>query len=351
MVAVTLGPLMIDIEGLQLAVAETEKLRDPRIGGVILFSRNYESPGQLKELTQSIHAVREPGLLIAVDQEGGRVQRFGDGFTRLPAAHLLGHQYDLDKHSARRLASACGWIMAAELLEVGVDISFAPVVDLELGLSDVIGDRAFHRDPEAVASLATAFMQGMRNAGMMAVAKHFPGHGAVVADSHVELPEDHRNYEELADDLLPYRRLIANGLHGVMMAHVRYPAIDRRMASLSPYWQQTELRSKLGFAGVIFSDDLSMSATDSVGDMQARVRETLSAGADMALICNDPDAVDRTLAGIGQLDNPAGQARLVTMRPHPMPWQDQPLRETGEWESAAARVAEAHKPPPFALDG
>ena len=186
----TLGPLMIDVDGLQLTAAEVERLRDPRVGGVILFSRNFSSAEQLKELTRAIHAVRTPGLLVAVDQEGGRVQRFRDGFTEIPAACLLGHQYDLDKNAGRRLANVCGWIMAAELLDVGVDLSFAPVVDLDLGLSDVIGDRAFHRDPDAVASMATAFVRGMRDAGMMAVAKHFPGHGAVVADSHVELPED-----------------------------------------------------------------------------------------------------------------------------------------------------------------
>ncbi len=347
----TLGPLMIDVEGLQLTSAETEKLRDPRIGGVILFSRNFASTGQLKSLTRSIHAARTPGLLIAVDQEGGRVQRFHDGFTALPAARLLGHQYDLDKNTARRLASACGWIMAAELLDLGVDISFAPVVDLDLGLSDVIGDRAFHSDPEAVASLATSFMQGMRDAGMMAVAKHFPGHGAVIADSHIELPEDHREYAGLAGDLLPYGRLIANGLHGVMVAHVRYPAIDRRIASLSPFWLETELRRKLGFSGVIFSDDLSMSATESVGDMPERVRETLTAGADMALICNDPDAVDRTLIEMGSLENPASQARLVSLRPHPLSWQGEALRQTGEWERAVARVADVNEPPPFTLDG
>ena len=347
----TLGPLMIDVDGLELTAAETEKLRDPRIGGVILFSRNFASVTQLKELTRAIHDVRSPGLLIAVDQEGGRVQRFRDGFTELPPARLLGHQYDIDENSARSLASACGWIMAAELLDVGVDFSFAPVVDLDLGLSDVIGDRALHRDPDTVASLATAFMQGMRGAGMMAVAKHFPGHGAVVADSHVELPEDHRGYVDLTDNLLPYERLIANGLHGVMMAHVRYPNIDRRIASLSPYWQETELRQKLGFAGVIFSDDLSMSAMESVGDMTERVRVTLAAGADMALICNDPEAVARTLADIGSLENPASQARLVSMRPHPLSWEGQPLRQSNEWEHAVARVAETHKPPPFTLDG
>ncbi|MBT77681.1 MAG: beta-N-acetylhexosaminidase [Gammaproteobacteria bacterium] len=347
----TLGPLMIDVEGLQLTAAETDKLRDPRIGGVILFSRNFSSIEQVKELTRSIHCVRSPGLLIAADQEGGRVQRFRDGFVELPPAHLLGHQYDLDAQLARQLATACGWIMAAELLDIGVDISFAPVVDLDLGLSEVIGDRAFHRDPKVVASLAMAFMQGMRDAGMMAVAKHFPGHGGVVADSHLELPEDHRDYNQLTDDLLPYSRLIANGLHGIMMAHVRYPAIDRRIASLSAYWQETELRRKLGFAGVIFSDDLSMSALELVGDITDRVREALAAGADMALICNDPDAVEQTLANIGPLDNPASQARLVSLRPHPGSWQGEDLRQTSKWLRAVAQIAEAHEPPPFTLDG
>jgi len=347
----TLGPLMIDVEGLQLTAAETEKLRNPRIGGVILFSRNFASTGQLRELTHSIHAVRTPGLLIAVDQEGGRVQRFRDGFTDLPPARLLGHQYDIDRQAARRLAGACGWIMAAELLDAGVDISFAPVVDLDLGLSDVIGDRAFHRDPQIVASLATAFAQGMRDAGMMAVAKHFPGHGGVIADSHLELPEDHRDYAGLKDDLLPYSRLIANGLHGVMMAHVRYPAIDRRIASLSPYWQETELRRKLGFSGVIFSDDLSMSALESIGDMTGRVQQSLSAGVDMVLICNDPDTVERTLAGIGTLNNPASQARLVSLRPHPLSWQGEDLRRTDDWLRATARIAAACAPPTLSLDG
>jgi len=342
---------MVDLEGLHLTGVEADKLCDPRIGGVILFSRNFSSAGQVEDLTRAIHAVRSPSLLIAVDQEGGRVQRFRDGFTQLPPARLLGREYDLDQESARQLARCSGWIMAAELLEVGIDISFAPVVDLDLGISDVIGDRAFHRDPAAVAALATAYMHGMRDAGMMAVAKHFPGHGGVVADSHLELPEDHRDYSGLADDLLPYARLIANGLHGIMMAHVRYPVIDRRMASLSPYWQETELRRKLGFSGVIFSDDLSMSATASCGAMPARVSEALAAGADMALICNDPDAVDRTLAEVGAIDNPAGQARLVSMRPHPSPPQQQALRGTREWENAVARVAAVHAPPPFSLDG
>lgn len=347
----TLGPLMVDIEGVELTSAEAERLRDPRIGGVILFSRNYASLQQLGELARSIHAVRSPRLLIAVDQEGGRVQRFRDGFTELPPARWLGHQYDLDEATAIGLATTCGWIMAAELRDAGVDLSFAPVVDLDLGLSEVIGDRAFHRSPSAVAALATAYMKGMRDAGMMAVAKHFPGHGAVVADSHLELPEDHRAIEDLADDLVPYRRMIANGLHGVMMAHVRYPVIDRRIASLSGYWMKSVLRERLRFTGVIFSDDLSMSATNAIGAMPVRVQMTLDAGADMALICNDPEAVENTLAELGDLNMPASQARLITMRPRPLSWQDGGLRESTDWVAALARVDAASKPPPLSLDG
>jgi len=342
---------MIDVQGLELTAAETEKLRDPRIGGVILFSRNFESIEQVSALTQSIHAVRSPGLLIAVDQEGGRVQRFKEGFTELPPARWLGLEYDLNPDKARELARISGWIMAAELLEAGIDISFAPVVDIDLGLSEVIGDRAFHRRPDIISALASAYMQGMRDAGMMAVAKHFPGHGAVVADSHLELPQDNRSLDEMADDLVPYRRLIANGLHGVMIAHVKYPVIDRRVASLSPYWLQTELRSRLGFTGVIFSDDLSMLALQSVGDMPERVTQAMLAGADMALICNDPAAVDLTLDTLGDLGNPASKARLVSMRPQVAPREGVPLRETGEWQQALASLADALARPTLTLDG
>ena len=347
----SLGPLMIDVAGLALTAEEAERMRDPRIGGVILFSRNFADPDQLRQLVADVHGVRSPQLLVAVDQEGGRIQRFRDGFTALPPARLLGHEFDIDADRGRELARASGWLMAAELLDFGIDISFAPVVDLDLGLSDVIGDRAFHRDAEAVAALASAYMLGMRQAGMMAVAKHYPGHGAVIADSHHELPVDHRELDAMRDDLLPYRRLIDNGLHGVMIAHVKYPAIDRRIASLSPYWLQTELRRNLGFTGAIFSDDLSMAAADVGGDMPERVRQALSAGADMALICNDPDAVARTLEEFEELGSPASLARLAAMRPHYANDGPPRLRETPEWRAVVAQIEKASARPPLVLDG
>ncbi|MDH3510759.1 MAG: beta-N-acetylhexosaminidase [Gammaproteobacteria bacterium] len=347
----TLGPLMIDVAGLSLTPEEAMQLEDSRIGGVILFSRNFESTSQLKELVDSIHAVRMPQLLVAVDQEGGRVQRFRQGFSELPTAHWLGHQYDIDSKAGRKLARLCGWLMAAELLEVGIDLSFAPVVDLDFGLSEVIGDRAIHKNPNVVASIAVAYMQGMRDAGMMAVAKHFPGHGAVIADSHLELPEDHRNYDGIEDDLIPYRRLIDNGLQGVMMAHVRYPAVDRRIASLSPFWIQTQLRDMLGFSGAVFSDDLNMSATFGIGDMTTRVRKTLDAGADMALICNNPAAVTQTLEELGDIGSPSSQVRLVALRPHAPAWKLGSLRVTAEWKAATVGILDAGGPPSLVLNG
>jgi len=347
----TLGPLMVDLAGLSITPDEVVQLKDARIGGVILFSRNFASRSQLKDLVDSIHAVRQPKLLVAVDQEGGRVQRFRDGFSELPTARWLGHQYDIDADAGRRLARLCGWLMAAELLDVGIDLSFAPVVDLDFGLSEVIGDRAMHKNPNVVGSIAVAYMQGMRDAGMIAVAKHFPGHGAVLADSHLELPEDHREYDAIEADLIPYRRLIANGLQGIMMAHVRYPAVDRRIASLSPYWMQAQLRNTLGFSGAIFSDDLNMSATCEVGDMTARVRQTLEAGADMALICNNPEAVAQVLAEIGDIEYPASQVRLVAMRPHAPTRIPGRLHESSEWKQATARISAAAGRPALVLNG
>ena len=347
----TLGPLMIDVAGLSLAQGEAVQLQDPRVGGVILFSRNFESLSQLKDLVASVHAVRKPKLLVAVDQEGGRVQRFREGFSTLPAARWLGHQYEIDTEQGRKLARLCGWLMAAELLDIGIDLSFAPVVDLDFGLSEVIGDRALHKDPIIVASMASAYMRGMRDAGMMAVAKHYPGHGGVIADSHLELPEDHRDSDALADDMIPYRRLVDNGLPGIMMAHVRYPAIDRQIASLSGYWIKTQLRDTLGFSGAVFSDDLNMSAICDIGDMTERVQKTLDAGADMALICNNPAAVQQTLDELGEVENPPSQVRLVAMRPHPQLRTDGMLRESVQWQAATASIVAAGGPPSLVLNG
>jgi beta-N-acetylhexosaminidase len=351
----TLGPLMVDLEGPELQPEEAERLAHPLVGGVILFSRNYRDRDQLRALVAAIHAVRDPPLLVAVDQEGGRVQRFREGFTRLPPLRWLGHQYDLDPAVGRRLAFQCGWLMAAELREEGVDFSFAPVLDLDYGTSEVIGDRALHRDPETVVILARAYLQGMRRAGMVATGKHFPGHGYVVADSHLELPVDPRTHAELYDDLLPFERLTADGpagdgLAAIMMAHVRYPAVDGNPASLSPWWIGTGLRNQLGFRGVVFSDDLSMKALSGVGDMPERVRLALEAGVDMALVCNDPAAVARTLEALAGHQAPASQARLVALRGAPRAGSTAPLREQPAWQDAVAAIEAARERPPLALD-
>lgn len=347
----TLGPLMIDVAGLSLADEERRRLRSRLVGGVILFARNFASPAQVRELVAEIHALRQPGLLIAVDQEGGRVQRFRDGLTRLPPLRWFGHEYDLDARRGRRLARLGGWLMAAELLDLGIDLSFAPVVDLDWGVSEVIGDRAFHRDADAVADLAIAYMHGMRDAGMAAVAKHFPGHGAVVADSHVELPEDSRELPDLEEDLRPYERLIAQGLPAVMVAHVRYPRIHRDIASLSAYWLKTELRGNLRFKGAVFSDDLSMGGVAAAGGMPDRVRATLEAGADMALICNDPDAVGEVLETCAEDSGPASHGRLAALRPRLMLGAPGELRAREDWRDAVARLAAAQEPPELTLDG
>jgi len=346
----TLGPLMLDVEGPALSAEEHVRLCNPLVGGVILFSRNYTSPDQLRELVAEIRALRTPPLLVAVDQEGGRVQRFRDGFYALPSLRWLGHQYDLDAAQGRRLAWQCGWLMAAEVLDSGVDFSFSPVVDLDYGLSEVIGDRSFHRDPEIVATLAVSWLQGMHKAGMIGVAKHFPGHGHVVADSHLDLPVDHRTLAELSEDLLPYERLLGHGLNAVMVAHVRYPRVDAEVASLSPYWLGTLLRRALGMHGAIFTDDLSMRALVSEGEMPERARRALTAGADMALICNDPIAADATLDALQGYTDPVGQSRLVALRRKTSaPPAGAGLHGSADWRQAVASLDKALARPGLAL--
>ncbi len=342
---------MIDVQGLRLTPEEAGWLRNPLVGGVILFSRNFRDRDQLRALTAEIRAPRQPPLLIAVDQEGGRVQRFREGFTALPAPRWLGREHDVDADRSRHLAFTCAWIMAAELIEAGIDFSFAPCVDLDWGASEVIGERALHRDPEVVAALALSSMQGMRAAGMAAVAKHFPGHGAVVADSHVEVPEDRRSYAALQDDIAPYRRLIGHGLPGIMVAHVRYPMVDGEIASLSRVWLQRELRANLGFDGVIVSDDLNMAGAAVAGTVPERVRRCLEAGADLALVCNNPEAAAATIAELDDYRNPTAHARLVGLRARTLPRSPEPLREQAEWRRATAQLAEALGRPPLELHG
>jgi len=310
----SLGPLMMDVAGTALTREERELLAHPLIGSVILFTRNYEAPAQLTELVRAIHAVRSPPLLVAVDHEGGRVQRFRHGFSALPPLRTIGHVYDLDPDQGLETARRLGWLMAAELLAFGIDFSFAPCVDLDYGVSEVIGDRSFHRRAEAVARLAVAYMHGMRDAGMAATAKHFPGHGAVVVDSHRALPVDRREYADLADDLLPYRRLIDNGLPAVMVAHVQFPAVDALPASLSPRWVGGVLRGELGFAGAVFADDLSMGGAASFGDILQRARQALSAGCDVLPVCNDRASLVRLLDGLSTEVDPTSRLRLVRMR-------------------------------------
>ena len=310
----TLGPLMIDVAGLSLDAEDRELLRHPLVGGVILFSRNYSDREQVKALVAEIQALRSPALLIAVDQEGGRVQRFRAGFTRLPPLATLGELYDTDSHRAREVATMAAKLMAIEVLDTGVDFSFAPDVDIDYGLCSVIGDRAIHRDPEVVAQLGLAYMQGLRQVGMAAVAKHFPGHGGVEGDSHLLLPEDHRSRAELMDDIRPYTTLINDSLHGIMMAHVRYAKIDPDIASMSKYWIKDVLRTELGFNGVVFSDDLSMEGASEAGSVSDRAEQALNAGSDMLLICNDRPSVGPVLDTLNGYSDPVAAVRLAAMR-------------------------------------
>ena len=344
----SLGPLMIDVAGTELTSEDLEILEHPLVGSVILFTRNYRNPQQISALCGAIRELRNPHLLIAVDHEGGRVQRFRDGFTRLPPVRVLGRRYDEDRRDALGKAHLLGWLMAAELRAVGVDFSFAPCVDLDYGLSEIIGDRAFHRDPQAVAALATAYMAGMREAGMAAVAKHFPGHGAVRADSHLALPVDRRPLADMERDLSPYRLLIENQLPGIMAAHVEYTAVDPKPASLSRRWITDILRGNLGFHGCVFADDLSMAGAAAFGDIVARARLALAAGCDVLPICNDRDAVRTALRNLdAEAFTPAAQVRLVRMRAR----GEAPsgLRDGSPWREAAAVVAELSAAPPLIL--
>jgi beta-N-acetylhexosaminidase len=309
------GPLVADVEGLSLTEAERERLRHPLVGGVILFARNFRDSEQLAALTAEIRALRAPGLLIAVDHEGGRVQRFRTGgFTHLPPMRALGRKWDEDHVAALDAARATGFVLAAELLAHGVDLSFTPVLDLDYGGSRVIGDRAFHRDPQVVASLASALVAGMREAGMGCVGKHFPGHGFVEADSHVAIPVDSRDFDTVwEEDVAPYRHRIGRQLSGVMPAHVIYENIDPNPAGFSPFWLGEVLRRRLDFQGLIFSDDLTMEGASVAGDIVARTAAAHAAGCDMVLVCNRPDLADEVIARWRPTVSPQSAARIARL--------------------------------------
>lgn len=312
--ALARGPVMLGIEGYELTAADRVRLRHRLAGGAILFARNYASPAQLDRLTAEIHALRDPPLLIAVDHEGGRVQRFRDGFSAIPPMHALGERWDRDVGGAAREAARLGWTLASELRAHGVDFSFAPVLDLDYGSSTVIGDRAFHRNPNAVAHLAAALCGGLAAGGMAAVGKHFPGHGFVAPDSHVDLPRDERAYEQIAvEDLVPFGALVKRGLAGMMPAHVVYPAIDVLPAGYSHTWLQDILRQRFGFDGLIVSDDLGMAGAFAAGDIVARAAAAQAAGCDMVLACNDMAAADLLLDRWNPALSPELARRAATM--------------------------------------
>ncbi len=305
---------MIDIEGIALSDADRALLREPLVGGIILFSRNYADPEQLASLTAEIHALRSPPLLIAVDQEGGRVQRFRNGLVELPALLTLGKNFSSEPEAALAMAADHAWMMASELRALGIDFSFAPVLDVYTVHSAVIGDRALHADPSAVAKLARTYITALNACGMAAVGKHFPGHGCVAADSHLELPVDEREFDEIErHDLLPFRALIDAGIAGVMMAHVRYPKIDELAAGYSSHWIRQILRREMRFEGVVFSDDLSMLGAVVEGSYADRARLALDAGCDVLLVCNQRSAVLEIVAALAGEQFPETQARIIRM--------------------------------------
>ena len=346
----SLGPLMLDFEGPALTPADRDILREPAVGGVILFTRNYASPAQITDLVAELRALRSPPLLVAVDHEGGRVQRFREGFTAIPPMRSIGREYDRDADAANALARRAGWLIAAELRASGIDLCFAPCVDLDWGVSDVIGNRAFHPDPDAVADMAAAFCRGLRSAGMAAVAKHFPGHGAVVADSHQTLPFDRRDYGAVLDDMRPYERLVSGGLlAGVMTSHIVYGEMDSLPASFSAYWIRDELRGRIGFDGAVFSDDLSMQATRDFGSMPERARRALDAGCDMVIVCNDRSAAKRTVAELNDYSNPISLVRLARLHGTGHMLRES-LLASDEWQLASAELTHWSDPPELTLD-
>lgn len=334
------GPVMLDVVGLTLSEDDIRRIEHPLTGGVILFARNYDDRAQLCALTKQIRNVRDD-ILIAVDHEGGRVQRFRtDGFTHLPAMGKLGKLWHEDVLKATRVATAVGYVLASELRACDIDMSFTPVLDLDYGTSQVIGDRAFDADPRVVTMLAKSLNHGLLLAGMTNCGKHFPGHGFVAADSHHEIPVDERSLEEILDvDAQPYDWL-GMSLESVMPAHVIYPKVDSLPAGFSPKWLKEILRGKYRFDGVIFSDDLSMQGASAAGDVVSAAHAAMSAGCDMVLICNSPDKADRLLREMKTVPDVVSQRRIkhLMARGKPLTWEK--LQLHAEYVAARRLIAE-----------
>ncbi|MFL0809077.1 MAG: beta-N-acetylhexosaminidase [Agarilytica sp.] len=332
----TLGPVMLDIAGHELQVEEKEVLRHPQVGGLILFTRNYEDPHQLRELIASIRDVRAE-LVISVDHEGGRVQRFRTGFTHLPPMQSLAQEYARDTKTALNDALELGWLMAAELIAFDIDISFAPILDLDDNKSMIIGDRAFNSDPEIATALAEKFIDGMSEAGMAATGKHFPGHGGVVEDSHLELPIDNRSLETLkAHDLIPFQRLKSK-LAALMSAHIAFPQVDPELVSFSSFWLRDFLRDEMGYQGIVFSDDLSMEGAAGVGNYAERARLTLAAGCDVALVCNNPKGAIEIIEALERARVADSQRSMATMR-RTQRYDENTVKSSKRWKTAQAIV-------------
>ena len=339
------GAIMADVAADVLSADDRTRLLDPAIGGVILFRRNFKNVQQLKQLIADIKSLRSPELIVAVDHEGGRVQRFIDGFTRLPAMRVFGEIWDTQgAAAAKQLAEQTGWVLATELAACGVDLSFTPVLDLDWGNCAVIGNRSFHTDAKVVSALALALQKGLNRGGMKSCGKHFPGHGFVAGDSHHVLPEDTRSLAQLAADLQPFRDLAAAGMAAVMPAHVVYPAVDAQPAGFSAYWLQTVLRGDCAFDGVIFSDDLTMEGACSAGGIRERARLAFAAGCDIVLVCNRPDWVDELRQDFHAPNNPHLAARWQNMACALSPAQAQAVLATAEFQSAQQTVTRLSTP-------
>lgn len=347
----SLGPIMLDLDSIEMSPEEREILQNPLVGGVILFSRNFSSVEQLIQLVKEIHQIREPRLLIAVDHEGGRVQRFRDGFTSLPAVGHFGEIYQHNQKRAHLLSETAGWMMAAELRAVGIDFSFAPVLDIDYGVSEVIGDRAFHQDNQIIVELAHAYTKGMHQAGMAATGKHFPGHGAVTADSHIDMPVDEREYKEIyAKDILPFKRMIQHGIAAIMPAHVIYPKVDKLPAGFSEVWLKDILRKRLAFQGVIFSDDLDMKGASVAGEKYVdRAEKALSAGCDMALVCNNREGAINVLDNLSGHNDPVSHLRLARMHgKHETTMTE--LHKTSKWKKSSDMLKRYQDDPTLDLE-